>query len=493
MPHTVNTFDVFDTLIARRSVHPRAFLGQLDVRTRRLRLASARIAADERLWNIGEPYLLADIWREVGSALSLDDATIAQLMALELDLEHEEVIPIAQNLALVKDGDLLVSDTYLPREVVFSLLRQAGLQRTVTLITSNYGKSRGTIWRQIQNQVTVREHLGDNLHSDGKTPTEAGIRAVIYVGARFTPEEERLAEHGWLSLARLVREVRLANPFPTTLPRERYLWDQTCQLNFPLLGLASVLLSQQAREQGWEHILFVSRDGLLWHQLYQRLFPQQRSHYLFTSRKCLFRPSPSYLEYFRTVWNPRAVIVDVSSTGASWTRFFNRSNLSGHSFFIVHIDNYQYLPDSPNGCERLHMTSVLRSSELSVPFSKGLEMLNYAPHPVVEDVQCLPDGTPLPVLAGKLEYEAALPEAAHRAFRECLERLSKHPDVVSGSLANVRELIKYLVVQMSLDQNLGAIYAGHQAADTVYLQHVLSEPDQPIPSEHGVRALATAT
>src|SRR5262245_25638893 len=146
MTHTVNSFDVFDTLIARRSVHPHALLSQLDVRTGRSGLASARIAADERLWNLGKPYLLSDIWSEVGRVLSLDDTTVAQLMTLEIELEHENVIPIAQDLALVKDGDLLVSDTYLPREVVLSLLRRAGLQRTVALVTSNYGKSRGTIW-----------------------------------------------------------------------------------------------------------------------------------------------------------------------------------------------------------------------------------------------------------------------------------------------------------------------------------------------------------
>ena len=184
MTHTVNSFDVFDTLIARRSIHPHAVFHRLEAHVGQPGLAAARIAADERLWHTGPAYQLEEIWREVGSAMQLDANLVSRSMALEIDFEHDEIIPIAQNLALVKDGDILISDTYLPSQVVLSLLRKAGLQRTVTLVTSNHGKFRGTIWRQLLEHVAIREHLGDNLHSDGKTPFEAGIRAVIFPGAQ---------------------------------------------------------------------------------------------------------------------------------------------------------------------------------------------------------------------------------------------------------------------------------------------------------------------
>ena len=241
--------------------------------------------------------------------------------------------------------------------------------------------------------------------------------------------------------------------------------------------LASLLLNQHVREQGWQQILFVSRDCWLWHQLYQRLFPEQRSQYFFTSRKCLFRPTPSYLQYFRSVWDPRAVIVDVSSTGTSWTKFFSRIHSHAHCFFLVHIDNFLYLPESLHGNGQLKITSLVQSSELSVPFSKGLEMLNYAPHPVVEDVLYLREGMHLPVLAETLEYEAALPEAAHQSFRTCLERLSHYPHAFTGQQSNHGEVIRSLLLQISTDQRLGAVYAGHQAADTAYMQRVLNDED----------------
>src|SRR5205807_1750891 len=122
MPRLINSFDVFDTLIARRSVDPRQVLSKLEVRAGLPGLASARVSADQHLGARGTPYLLRDIWREVQRTMGLDGSTTDRLLDLELQLEYEEVIPITENLAHVRDGDLLISDTYLPADIVSSLL-----------------------------------------------------------------------------------------------------------------------------------------------------------------------------------------------------------------------------------------------------------------------------------------------------------------------------------------------------------------------------------
>src|SRR5207249_2800306 len=121
-----------------------------------------------------------------------------------------EVFPIADNLALVRDGDLMISDTYLPADAVLSLLRKAGLQRAVGLVVSNDGKFRGWIWPQLLLHMAIAEHWGDNPHSDGQTPSQAGIKAIIYTGAKRTPVEQFLCEQAYTPLANLIREIRLA-------------------------------------------------------------------------------------------------------------------------------------------------------------------------------------------------------------------------------------------------------------------------------------------
>lgn len=478
MKRVVQTFDVFDTLITRRSVHPHAVLQQLETRVGIAGIAQARLTADQQLWHRGAPFQLSDIWEWVGGTFQWDRDQVARCIALEMQLEREQCIPITCNLALVKDGDLLVSDTYLPAEFVRSLLKSSGLEKVTSLITSNAGKSQGTVWPKILSQVGVSGHFGDNEHSDGKTPTEAGISSTIYIGARRTQVEQQLCDLGWESLANLAREARLANPFTSSHAKEQYLWNLTCQLNFPLLVLASLCLDRYLTAEKATQILFVSRDCYLWHLLYQRLFPHTNSSYFYTSRRCLFHPSASYLEYFRSVWDSNSVIVDVSSTGTSWRKFFGKQQLLGNCFFLVHIDNYGYLREENQGPDCLRIQSQVRSSELGVPFSKGLEMLNYGTHPVVEDVLLLEGKTAVPVLGEKFEYDVSLPQAAHRCFRACLDRLTYYPDVLSGNVATVNGLIHLMVKMISMERHWDELFVGHQQKDDSYMNRIRANEEQ---------------
>jgi hypothetical protein len=56
VPQPIRGFDVFDTLIARRSVEPRRVLCRLEQRAGLPGLAAARLAADARLGARGRPY-----------------------------------------------------------------------------------------------------------------------------------------------------------------------------------------------------------------------------------------------------------------------------------------------------------------------------------------------------------------------------------------------------------------------------------------------------
>lgn len=84
MAAVVGSFDIFDTLLARRRSDSREVFLQLEARAGPPGLAVARLDADRRLGGCGQPYKLQDIWREVGRALggqkgthlfSLDEAS----------------------------------------------------------------------------------------------------------------------------------------------------------------------------------------------------------------------------------------------------------------------------------------------------------------------------------------------------------------------------------------------------------------------------------
>src|SRR5262249_50384597 len=151
-----------------------------------------------------------------------------------------------------------------------------------------------------------------------------------------------------------------------------------------------------------------------------------------------------YLAYFRGTWHPNGLIVDLFSTGASWSRLCARLETKARLFVIGQVDNYAYVRGGPSPDEWLDIAAGFRTSEFGSPLSKGVEMLNYAPHAVVEDVTWLPDNVALPVLAEKLEYDAALPTAAHQAFKLCIDRLPLYPDLPRSSPDGATDLIKSL-------------------------------------------------
>lgn len=474
MPQAINSFDVFDTLITRRCVEPGRVLQKLEQRAGMPGLAAVRIDADRRLGAVSKPYGLDDIWDEVRRLLALDHATVKQLLSLEVEIEHNEAVPIVENLALVRDGDLLISDTYLSAEIVHSLLRRVGFHCRTAVVTTNDGKFRGWVWTDLKKGISIGQHFGDNPHSDGQTPTEHGIKAIIYTGARRSPIEQMLAERGYSQLANLIREARLANPYSERSPQHRHLWSMACQLNFPLLLFSSHWLERYARENRVDNICFVSRDCLLWQELFRELFPRRKTTYLFASRLCQFQPSPSYLEYFQSTWHPDSLIVDLLSTGTSWAHFFGQLQVRGRGFFIAWCDNFRYIKSTNSPLEWLEIASVFRTSELEKPATKGIEMLNYAPHPSVEDVHWLLGGIALPVLAQSLEYDRALPDVVFRAFATCRSCLKYFPDLVDQSTEHHGELIRLFAKLICGDRHLPAIYPNHYAADLAYEKRLAS-------------------
>lgn len=476
MPRPINSFDVFDTLIARRSVEPQQVLHKVEERTGIPGLAAARLAADRRLGGSGSPYLLRDIWHETCRALGLAAPAAERLHDLEIQIEHEEVIPIVDNLSLVRDGDLLVSDTYLPTAVVRSLLHRAGLERTVALAVSNDGKFQGWVWPQLQARTAIREHLGDNPHSDGRTPSAVRIPAVIYQGAQRSSVEQHLSQQQWPLLANLIRQVRLANPFPPARSQERHLWQLTCQLNFPLLFFASLWLEQVAVTNGIRELLFVSRDGFLWRELFQSLYPKRRTTYLYASRLCSLKPSNDYLDYFRATWQADSALVDLFSTRASWAALFARLGVRGRCCLLGSIDNYSYLHNGLPPDDWLDVTAVFRTSQTGRVLNKNVEMLNYGTHPLVEDVRLLAGREALPVLAETLEYDPALPAAAHASFRACLRTLADYPGLTVGLRAqDVEKSLTFFVEQICDDSRLSVIYDGHQQADAAYMERLMRD------------------
>jgi len=201
------SFDIFDTILWRRTPRPADVFGLVAARLRkagkcpewisdadfrRMRVKAERISrtGEEAL---GSEVSLFGIWRAMPLSL-FPDATLDELVRAEVDAEREltEVdLDIAELIRLAKDNDLpvvLVSDTYFTEEQLGHLLDRPELEalKDARIFRSHeHGLDKASgLWDIVLSDLGRRPeqllHIGDNPVADVEIPGELGIRTVHY-------------------------------------------------------------------------------------------------------------------------------------------------------------------------------------------------------------------------------------------------------------------------------------------------------------------------
>lgn len=291
---TLYSFDVFDTLIHRRAVAPvaifhavrqeiqragaefPAYLAQRFVEIRQQSEAAVRegrrkdpMLADSNEFEI----TFAAIYERIARLFGLDARQTEQLMNWEIEYELSNVLPSPERIArvreLVEAGErvVLISDMYLPREVIRRLLEAADplLARLPIYLSSELGVQKSTKALYVRAFIELGYdfaewiHTGDNAHADVKMAAQLGIRTVALETPSFDEFERSLVQtvgsyDGYL-LAGMIRERRLADPSAEELFSYR---------TVALYLVPYVLwVLKDALERGYQTLYFVSRDGHL--------------------------------------------------------------------------------------------------------------------------------------------------------------------------------------------------------------------------------------
>ena len=407
----VNTFDVFDTLIARRCIDPVGVFHAIAERSGLGNFVAARLAAERAVAH--GPYDLATIYATLAEMFGLSGETAAELQAMEVEIEIENVIPVCENIAALGDGDILVSDMYLGAPVIRRLLDAAGIGHNVPLVVTTDGKHKGWIWPPLLDKFEIKEHLGDNPQSDNVVPQRFGI-ATRHTGVTAPNFVERtLIEAGLRDLALLCREARLIN-FAAD-PHIHALKAVQTSLNVPLLVLASLALCRRVQRRGLSAVLFSSRDCNLWLAIFRAVADQVgvtcRTDYFYTSRVARTQPSDDYLAYAREGIAPGTIVVDICGSGWSLAHLFDRMGLADQEVFFLHklapIDLYERRAATPKTC----VIHALLDGDLERCSGVALEMSNYAAHGMVLDVRDI-NGVAAPVFA---------PDTRPRHIREAID------------------------------------------------------------------------
>ena len=314
---SVRSFDCFDTLVGRFHGEPSSIFRSMEESIPcpgfvELRRQAEANAADKSF---------KSIYEELQKKLNISDEQRDALRAMEFREELRNVFPICRNLSQVRDGDLIVSDTYYNEQEVREILQAAGLRKPVSIVATYNGKSSGQIWTFLQERFHIESHIGDNAHSDVSSPLSHGIPAKLFSASEYSAIEKDMLEAGQGELARFMRALRLQNPYAPD--SEAFLvWNEQAELNLPILIMCSQYLDAMCREKKYDTVLFSQRGCCHWMPVFKALFPSYRSVNFAASRIMYNDPSPEYLQYIRSLDVPGIVIVDEQGTGHSINRFF---------------------------------------------------------------------------------------------------------------------------------------------------------------------------
>jgi glycosyltransferase involved in cell wall biosynthesis/tetratricopeptide (TPR) repeat protein len=422
----VRSFDLFDTLVARRCVEPKRIFEIMETRTGIPGLAQLRRHAEVLV--SGGAYSLQDIYRELKKLLVATSEQVESLCALELKLEEENLLPVRETIAKVAPGDLIVSDTYLPKEFLRAIVdRVTGLTCNPLIATAS-GKNTGRIWGPLQAELELLQHTGDNLHSDIRTAQQHGIPAVHTTLTNLSPVEKELDEAGFPGLARAVREARLSSFHAD--PRLRSLQLLQTQANYPMLFLGSLALHRRLAAEERRQVLMSSRDAFLWRHLLEALRLRASGNYqvtyFLTSRLARGFPSPTYLDYLNRLLAEPACVVDLCGTGWSLKRLLERSSAPATPIFLLCKYDLPALEAHYETLGRTTATADLRFL-FQMPGNNVIERANMARHPMLLDMKevC---GELIPVFTNPIDIawgSVAEIQVQHDAFFLALGAMQK--------------------------------------------------------------------
>ncbi len=307
------SFDIFDTLIFRPFSEPADLFfflgGQLErPDIRRIRMEQESLARRDALAQCGHcEVTLSHIWKRMERETGIPaDSGMELEMALEMDFCYANPFMLQVFEALRRMGKkmIVVSDMYLPRDFLEALLEKNGYGGIEKLYVScEYGKSKadGALFELIKGEYpgTTVIHVGDNEHSDKKMAKKNGFESLFY------PNVNRMA----VLLRPYDMSPVIGGAYRGIVNNHLYQgnmsYSREYEYGFVYGGLFVLGYCQFIHEycvnEKIDRLLFLSRDGDILKQVYDQLYPEDETSYVYWSRAAAVKLMAEFdrYDYFR--------------------------------------------------------------------------------------------------------------------------------------------------------------------------------------------------
>lgn len=199
----VYSFDIFDTILTRNTVHPTDIFERMQQTMLRKKysipkkllnsFSTVRVKAENKVrlkkfFKELKEIQLKEIYCSIGKKFCLNQKTISRIMSLEERIEYDSVYPIAQTVNKIdflrkqNKKIIFISDMYLPFNLIKKMLIKIKVYYNEPIyLSSEIGlkKNDGSLFYYVLRKegCSSKElcHYGDDVHSDVCVPKKIGI------------------------------------------------------------------------------------------------------------------------------------------------------------------------------------------------------------------------------------------------------------------------------------------------------------------------------
>ena len=329
----MKSWDLFDTIIARKCIHPHKIFEEIESKYKINRFKEFRIRSEQYDNILDVSY--DSIYQKYKMHSKVSDEEINKLKKIEIDVEANNLFLIKEVYNKVSDGDILVSDMYHTPETIRYFLDKVGYTKNTKIYVSSGGKSHGYIWDKIKKDnptMKIDLHSGDSMNSDVNMPKKYNIPTQHINVAECSEIENFLIQNGFIDLARIIRVVRLSNPYIRG-DREFIMWYHQSQYNLPILFLTAMITHNTAKSGNVHNFLFATRDCCYLYKIFQILYNDTNYNitYYDSSRHIFWNPTIQYdnyvLDLIRKAGSVKNMLyIDITGSGRSPSAYFNHLN-----------------------------------------------------------------------------------------------------------------------------------------------------------------------
>jgi HAD superfamily hydrolase (TIGR01549 family) len=327
--HPIISFDVFDTLLYRPFKSPSDMFEFMSEEVRQIcnlpsldfraaRRAAEKAAFEEAIARGDGETRIDEIYQAFAEQTGVGQELAERVQQLEMQMEMDLLYPRLSGFKAYNEARslgkriIIISDMYLPRDFLEAILKKNGYEgydRFYVSSEARVKKHNGRLFDHVLEDLNVDPktilHVGDNVAADVVRAKERGIKPFHLVKASevfaecdsFTTPWSRDEERhslDWKMILAVAGNRFHDNPY---LPHRRGTlfcgdpWRLGYYGQGPMLLGYTKWLMEKAIRDGVKRLYFLSRDGLIMKEAYDRIaqhYPDApSSHYLLCSRRAV--------------------------------------------------------------------------------------------------------------------------------------------------------------------------------------------------------------